>query len=116
MRGSDPGELVFSYCEVRNKTPLSVTTGGAPVLISGLDYDAPCSPPAARTFSPASMSSALRAQRKQFGRPIARSSSSMRKVATDCALIGARYVYSVARACDMGKTRARRGRAILYSY
>ncbi len=108
MRGSDTGELVFEDCEVPADNVLGKVGEGAKVLMSGLDYE--------RTVLAGGPLGILQAcldvvlpyvrERRQFGRPIGSFQLMQAKVADlYVALNAARaYVYSVARACDAGRT------------
>jgi isovaleryl-CoA dehydrogenase len=118
MRGSDTAELVFTDCEVPDANLMGPLHGGVRVLMSGLDYE--------RTVLAAGPLGLMAAcldvvlpyvrERKQFGRPIGSFQLMQGKVADMyVALNSARaYVYTVARACDAGKTtRADAAAAIL---
>lgn len=108
MRGSDTAELVFSDCEVPAENLLGPLNEGVGVLMSGLDYE--------RTVLAAGPLGIMQAcldvvlpyvrERKQFGKPIGAFQLIQAKVADMyVALNSSRaYVYSVARACDAGRT------------
>ena len=108
MRGSDTAELVFDGCEVPEENVLGPNGGGVGVLMSGLDSQ--------RTVLAGGPLGIMRAcldvvlpyvrERAQFGRPIGAFQLMQAKVADMyVALNSARaYVYTVARACDAGKT------------
>ena len=120
MRGSPTGELVFNDCEVPDENVMGPVNGGVGVLMSGLDYE--------RTVLAGIQLGIMQAcldvvlpyvrERKQFGKPIGSFQLLQAKVADMyVALNSARaYVYSVARACDAGKTtRFDAAGAILYA-
>jgi isovaleryl-CoA dehydrogenase len=108
MRGSPTAELVFNDCEVPDENVMGPENGGVGVLMSGLDYE--------RTVLAGIQLGIMQAcldvvlpyvrERKQFGTPIGSFQLIQAKVADMyVALNSARaYVYSVARACDAGKT------------
>ncbi len=120
MRGSPTAELVFDDCEVPEGNVMGPLNGGAKVLMSGLDYE--------RTVLAGIQLGIMQAcldvvlpyvrERKQFGKPIGAFQLMQAKVADMVvALNSARaYVYTVARACDAGKTtRYDAAGAILYA-
>jgi isovaleryl-CoA dehydrogenase len=108
MRGSDTGELVFENCEVPAQNILGPLDGGAAVLMSGLDYERVVLAGGPLGIMQACLDVVLPyvRERKQFGRPIGSFQLMQGKIADMyVALNAARaYVYSVARACDAGKT------------
>ena len=108
MRGSDTCELVFSDCEVPEDNILGSVGGGVNVLMSGLDYER-----AVLAAGPLGiMQSCLDVvipyihDRKQFGAPIGTFQLMQGKIADMYTTMNAAraYVYTVARACDQGKT------------
>ena len=120
MRGSDTGELVFQDCEVPEENVLGQVGGGVNVLMSGLDYE--------RIVLAAGPTGIMQAcfdlvvpylhDRKQFGQPIGTFQLMQGKLADMYVAMNAAkaYVYTVARACDEGKTtREDAAGAILYA-
>jgi isovaleryl-CoA dehydrogenase len=108
MRGSDTGELVFEDCEVPAENVLGPENGGVGVLMSGLDYERVVLSAGPIGIMQACLDAVLPyvRERKQFGKPIGAFQLMQGKVADMyVALNSARaYVYSVARACDAGRT------------
>ena len=108
MRGSPTAELVFTDCEVSDKSVMGAVNGGAGILMSGLDYE--------RTVLAGIQLGIMQAcldvvlpfvrERKQFGKPIGSFQLMQGKVADMyVALNSARaYVYQVAKNCDAGRT------------
>lgn len=108
MRGSPTAELVFDDCEVPEANVMGPLNGGVGVLMSGLDYE--------RTVLAGIQLGIMQAcldvvlpfvrERRQFGRAIGTFQLMQAKIADMyVALNSARaYVYSVARACDAGRT------------
>jgi isovaleryl-CoA dehydrogenase len=108
MRGSPTNELVFDDCFVPPENILGEENDGVAVLMSGLDYE--------RTVLAGIQIGIMQAcldtvvpyvrERKQFGKAIGSFQLMQAKVADMyVALNSARaYVYSVAKACDTGKT------------
>jgi isovaleryl-CoA dehydrogenase len=108
MRGSDTCELVFADCEVPEENVLGAVDHGVNVLISGLDYE--------RVVLSAGPLGIMQAcldvvipylrERQQFGQPIGRFQLMQAKLADMYVTMNAAraYVYSVARACDEGRT------------
>src|SRR5918996_442182 len=120
MRGSDTCELVFEDCDVPAENVLGAVGGGVRVLMSGLDYE--------RVVLAAGPLGIMQAcldvvvpyvhDRKQFGQPIGRFQMMQGKLADMYVTMNAAkaYVYSVARACDAGRTtREDAAGAILYA-
>jgi isovaleryl-CoA dehydrogenase len=120
MRGSDTCELVFADCEVPAENVLGQVGQGVNVLMSGLDYE--------RVVLAAGPLGIMQAcldvvipyvhERKQFGQPIGSFQLMQGKLADMYVTMNAAkaYVYSVARACDAGKTtREDAAGAILYA-
>jgi isovaleryl-CoA dehydrogenase len=108
MRGSDTSELVFEQCFVPDANLLGQPGGGVEILMSGLDYER-----LVLTGGPLGlMRAALDLivpylhDRQQFGRPIGGFQLMQAKLAdlyAECNASRA-YAYSVARACDAGRT------------
>ncbi len=108
MRGSPTAELVFNDCFVPEENIMGPLNGGVGVLMSGLDYE--------RTVLAGIQLGIMQAcldvvlpyvrERQQFGKPIGAFQLMQAKIADMyVALNSARaYVYTVARACDAGKT------------
>jgi isovaleryl-CoA dehydrogenase len=108
MRGSDTCELVLEDCFVPQDNLLGREGGGAEILMSGLDYER-----VVLTGGPLGlMRAALDLvvpylhDRVQFGRPIGTFQLMQAKLAELYAACNASraYAYSVARACDGGRT------------
>ena len=120
MRGSDTSELVFTDCEVPEENVLGAVGNGVNVLMSGLDYE--------RVVLAAGPLGIMQAcldvvipyvhDRQQFGQPIGRFQMMQAKLADMYVTMNAAkaYVYTVARACDEGRTtREDAAGAILYA-
>jgi isovaleryl-CoA dehydrogenase len=120
MRGSDTCELVFENCEVPEENVLGEVGRGVNVLMSGLDYE--------RVVLAAGPLGLMQAcldvvmpyvhERKQFGAPIGSFQLMQAKLADMYVTTNAckAYVYTVAKACDRGKTtREDAAGAILYA-
>src|SRR3954464_3246065 len=120
MRGSDTAELVFEDCEVPEENVLGSVGGGVNVLMSGLDFE--------RVVLAAGPTGIMQAcfdlvvpylhERKQFGQAIGTFQLMQGKLADMYVAMNAAkaYVYTVARACDEGKTtREDAAGAILYA-
>ena len=108
MRGSDTAELVFQDCEVPAAQVMGEEGKGVNVLMSGLDYERAVLAGGPLGIMQAALDVVLPyvRERKQFGRAIGSFQLIQAKVADMyVALNSARaYVYTVARACDRGKT------------
>jgi isovaleryl-CoA dehydrogenase len=120
MRGSDTAELVFEECEVPAENIMGPLNEGVRVLMSGLDYERAVLAAGPLGIMQAALDIVLPyvRQRKQFGRPIGDFQLMQGKLADMyVALSTSRaYVYSVAKACDAGKTtRKDAAGAILYA-
>lgn len=118
MRGSDTAELVFQDCEVPVENRLGGDGEGVKILMSGLDYERAVLAGGPLGIMQACLDIVLPyvQDRKQFGQPIGAFQLMQAKVANMyVALNSARsYVYSVAKACDAGRTtRADAAAAIL---
>ena len=108
MRGSDTCELIFEDCLVPRSQLLGSVGQGAAILMSGLDYE--------RVVLAAGPLGIMRScmdlvlpyvhEREQFGRPIGTFQLMQGKVADMYTTMNAcrSYVYSVAAACDTGRT------------
>jgi isovaleryl-CoA dehydrogenase len=120
MRGSDTSELVFTDCEVPAENVLGAVGNGVNVLMSGLDYE--------RVVLAAGPLGIMQAcldvvipyvhERQQFGQPIGQFQLVQAKLADMYVAMNAAksYVYTVARACDVGRTtREDAAGAILYA-
>lgn len=108
MRGSPTSELIFTDCVVPEENVLGPLDGGVGVLMSGLDYERVVLSGIQLGIMQACLDTVLPylRERKQFGRPIGHFQLMQGKVADMyVALNSARaYVYTVARACDAGRT------------
>jgi isovaleryl-CoA dehydrogenase len=120
MRGSDTGELIFQDCEVPDDNVLGAVGGGVNVLMSGLDYERVvlAAGPLGIMQSCLDLVLPYIHDRKQFGQPIGTFQIMQAKIADMYVAMNAAkaYVYSVARACDEGRTtREDAAGAILYA-
>jgi isovaleryl-CoA dehydrogenase len=120
MRGSNTGELVFQDCEVPAENVLNEVGKGVNVLMSGLDYERAVLAAGPLGIMQACMDVVLPYihERKQFGQAIGEFQLVQGKIADMYTTMNAckAYVYSVARACDAGKTtRYDAAGAILYA-
>ncbi len=118
MRGSDTAELVFQNCEVPAENLMGKEGEGVKILMSGLDYERAVLAGDPLGIMQACLDVVLPyvRDRKQFGKPIGEFQLMQGKVADMyVAMNSARaYVYSVAKACDEGRTtRADAASAIL---
>jgi isovaleryl-CoA dehydrogenase len=118
MRGSDTAELVFEDCEIPAEALMGKEGEGVKILMSGLDYERAVLAGGPLGIMQACLDVVLPyvRDRKQFGRSIGDFQLMQAKVADMyVALNSSRaYVYSVARACDEGRTnRADAAAAIL---
>ena len=108
IRGSPTAELVFDDCFVPPENILGEENKGVEVLMSGLDYERTVLAGMQIGIMQACLDTVLPyvRDRKQFGKPIGSFQLMQAKVADMyVALSSARaYVYSVAKACDAGKT------------
>jgi isovaleryl-CoA dehydrogenase len=108
MRGSETGELVFDNVEVPAENIVGELNAGVTVLMSGLDYE--------RAVLSAGSTGIMQAcldvvipyvhDRKQFGKSIGEFQLIQGKLADMYVKMNAAkaYVYTVAKACDAGKT------------
>ena len=120
MRGSNTCELVFEDCEVPVENVLSEVGKGVNVLMSGLDYERAVLAAGPLGIMQACMDVVLPYvhERKQFGQSIGEFQLVQGKIADMYTTMNASkaYVYSVAKACDAGKTtRQDAAGAILYA-
>jgi isovaleryl-CoA dehydrogenase len=120
MRGSDTSELVFEDCEVPAENVLGAVGGGVNVLMSGLDYERVVLAAGPLGIMQAALDVVIPYvhERKQFGQPIGSFQMMQGKLADMYVTMNAAkaYVYSVARACDAGRTtREDAAGAILYA-
>jgi isovaleryl-CoA dehydrogenase len=108
MRGSSTGELVFDNCEVPEENMLGPIGKGVNVLMSGLDYERAVLAAGPLGIMQAAMDAVVPYihERKQFGQPIGTFQLIQGKVADMYTEMNAAraYVYTVAKACDAGKT------------
>jgi len=120
MRGSDTSELVFTDCEVPEENVLGAVGNGVNVLMSGLDYERVVLAAGPLGIMQACMDVVVPYvhQRQQFGQAIGRFQLVQAKLADMYVTMNAAksYVYTVARACDEGRTtREDAAGAILYA-
>ena len=120
MRGSPTCELVFQDCEVPEENVLGEVGKGVNVLMSGLDYERAVLAAGPLGIMQACMDAVVPYlhERKQFGKPIGEFQLMQGKLADMYTTMNAcrAYVYSVAKACDRGRTtRADAAGAILYA-
>ena len=120
MRGSDTGELVFEDCEVPAENVLGKEGEGVRVLMSGLDYERAVLAAGSLGIMQACLDVVVPYvhERKQFDAPIGSFQLMQGKLADMYVMLSATraYVYSVAKACDAGRTtRKDAAGAILYA-
>jgi isovaleryl-CoA dehydrogenase len=120
MRGSDTSELVFADCEVPEENVLGAVGNGVNILMSGLDYERVVLAAGPLGIMQACMDVVIPYvhDRQQFGQPIGRFQLVQAKLADMYVTMNAAksYVYTVARACDEGRTtREDAAGAILYA-
>jgi isovaleryl-CoA dehydrogenase len=108
MRGSETGELVFEDCEVPAENVLGELNQGVTVLMSGLDYERSVLAAGSTGIMQACMDVVIPYvhDRKQFGKSIGEFQLIQGKLADMYVKMNAAkaYVYTVAKACDAGKT------------
>ncbi len=108
MRGSPTAELVFADCLVPDENVMGPVGGGVGIVMSGLDYERVVLSGIQLGIMQACLDVVLPfvRERKQFGAAIGTFQLMQAKIADMyVALNSARaYVYTVARACDAGKT------------
>ena len=120
MRGSNTCELVFADCEVPEENVLGEVGRGVNVLMSGLDYERAVLAAGPIGIMQACMDVVVPYvhERKQFGQAIGEFQIMQAKLADMYTVMNAAksYVYTVARACDRGRTtRKDAAGAILYA-
>jgi len=120
MRGSNTCELVFEDVEVPEENVLGGEGKGVKVLMSGLDYERAVLAAGPLGIMQACMDEVIPYlhERKQFGKPIGEFQLMQGKLADMYTTMNASkaYVYTVARACDAGRTtRKDAAGAILYA-
>ena len=108
MRGSDTCELVFDDCRLPLENMVYEPGKGVKVLMSGLDYERVvlAGGPLGLMQACLDLSLPYARERKQFGQPIGTFQLIQAKLADMYTALNASraYVYSVARACDQGRT------------
>ena len=108
MRGSNTCELVFEECEVPEENVLGTVGRGVNVLMSGLDYERAVLAAGPIGIMQACLDAVLPYihERRQFGQPIGEFQLVQGKLADMYTITNAAraYVYTVARACDQGRT------------
>jgi isovaleryl-CoA dehydrogenase len=108
MRGSDTCELVFQDCEVPEENVVGKVGEGVKVLMSGLDYERAVLAAGPLGIMQACLDVVIPYvhERKQFGQPIGNFQLVQAKIADMYVTLNAAraYVYTVAKACDQGKT------------
>jgi isovaleryl-CoA dehydrogenase len=120
MRGSGTSELVFEDCEVPEENVLGALNGGVRVMMSGLDYERVTVAAGSLGIMRACMDVVLPYvhERKQFGQAIGEFQLMQGKLADMYTYMNAArsFVYTVARACDAGRTsRKDAAAAILFA-
>ncbi len=120
MRGSDTCELVFEDCAVPKTQILGQVGQGVKILMSGLDYERVVLAGGPLGLMQACLDEVLPYvhEREQFGQPIGTFQLMQGKVADMYTTLNAcrAYVYSVAEACDAGRTtRVDAAGCILYA-
>ncbi len=108
MRGSDTSEVVFEDCRIPAGNRLAEEGKGAAILMSGLDYERVVLSGGSLGIMAACMDLVMPYihDRKQFGQAIGEFQLMQGKIADMYTTMNASraYVYSVARACDEGRT------------
>ena len=111
MRGSNTCELVFEDCEVPAQNVLGEEGSGVEVLMSGLDYERVVLAAGPLGIMTACMDVVVPYvhERRQFDQPVGEFQLMQGKLADMYTTMNAckAYVYSVARACDRARRRAR---------
>ena len=120
MRGSNTCELVFEDCEVPEDNLLGAPGKGVSILMSGLDYERVVLAAGPLGIMQACLDQVVPYlhERRQFGQPIGSFQLMQGKLADMYTTLSAAkaYVYTVARACDKGRTtRKDAAGAILYA-
>ncbi len=108
MRGSDTSEVVFEDCRVPAASRMGEEGKGAAILMSGLDYERVVLSGGSLGIMAACMDLVMPYvhERKQFGKAIGEFQLMQGKIADMYTTMNASraYVYSVASACDAGRT------------
>ncbi len=108
MRGSDTSEVVFEDCRVPAANLMGEEGKGAAILMSGLDYERVVLSGGSLGIMAACMDLVMPYvhDRKQFGKAIGEFQLMQGKIADMYTTMNASraYVYSVAHACDEGRT------------
>ena len=108
MRGSDTSEVVFEDCRVPAANRMGEEGKGAAILMSGLDYERVVLSGGSLGIMAACMDLVMPYvhKRKQFGQAIGEFQLMQGKIADMYTTMNASraYVYSVASACDAGRT------------
>ena len=108
MRGSDTSEVVFEDCRVPVANRMAEEGKGAAILMSGLDYERVVLSGGCLGIMAACMDLVMPYvhERKQFGQAIGEFQLMQGKIADMYTTMNASraYVYSVANACDAGRT------------
>ena len=108
MRGSDTSEVLFEDCRVPAANRLAEEGKGAAILMSGLDYERVVLAGGPLGIMAACMDVVMPYvhDRKQFGQSIGEFQLMQGKIADMYTTMNAcrAYVYSVAKACDRGRT------------
>ncbi len=108
MRGSDTSEVVFEDCRVPAANRMAEEGKGAAILMSGLDYERVVLAGGSLGIMAACMDVVMPYvhERKQFGQPVGEFQLMQGKIADMYTTMNASraYVYSVASACDQGRT------------
>jgi isovaleryl-CoA dehydrogenase len=120
MRGSNTCELVFEDCEVPAENVMGAVGRGVNVLMSGLDYERAVLAAGPLGIMQACLDAVIPYvhERRQFGQAIGEFQLIQAKLADMYTTMNAAraYVYTVARACDRGRTtRKDAAGAILYA-
>ena len=120
MRGSNTCELVFEDCEVPEENVMGAVGRGVAVLMSGLDYERAVLAAGPLGIMQACLDAVIPYvhERRQFGQAIGEFQLIQAKMADMYTTMNAAraYVYTVARACDRGRTtRKDAAGAILYA-
>ena len=108
MRGSDTSEVLFEDCRVPEANRLGGEGKGSAILMSGLDYERVVLSGGSLGIMAACMDLVMPYvhERKQFGKAIGEFQLMQGKIADMYTAMNAcrAYVYSVAQACDAGRT------------
>ena len=108
MRGSDTSEVLFENCRIPETNRLAEEGKGAPILMSGLDYERVVLAGGPLGIMAACLDLVMPYihDRKQFGKAIGKFQLMQGKIADMYTAMNAcrAYVYAVAEACDRGRT------------